>query len=513
MNAAPVGLVLLALVVGCAPRVVEPGLPEVPGAVTILHTNDLHGHFLPEEAEWLEGRPALGGFERLDAEVDHLRATRPRKSVLLLDGGDQLTGTPLSDLVVDGSKGGAMNRFFALLDYDAWAVGNHEFDKGLDNLMAYTEASPMIPLSANLRAPDGVAPLLPNQQFSHVFERGGVKVGVIGATTEQLKGLMSKDDFGRLKLLSVEEAVKAEVERLDPVTDVLVVLSHIGYDSDARLARFVPGIDLIVGGHSHTRMYEASRVGETWIVQAGSYCRTLGVLDLVVEDDRITKLDYQLRELRQETAPGAPSPEVSALTRTYKEELERVFGEVVSEAPELLGRDYHRESALGRWITDALRETAGTDVGLYNGGGIRSDIAPGPVTKGDLFNVFPFGNEVMVFEILGQDLQALVLKNVIAERDKRRGFLPISGVTWTWRERNGAPELVEVRVGASALDLGRLYTVATNSYIAEQWEKHIGVPPKNLRSTGMTDYDAAVEFAKRSDALVDPGDRRSRRVE
>lgn len=498
---------------GCAAKVAEPGLPEVPGTLTILHTNDLHGHFLPESAEWLNGRPPLGGFVRLDAEVDHLRATRPRKGVLLLDGSDQLTGTPLSDLVVDGSKGGAMHRFFDLLDYDAWVVGNHEFDKGLDNLIAYAEGSPMVTLSANLRAPDGVAPLLPGQQFSHVFERGGLKVGVIGATTEGLKGLMRKEDFPRLALLDVEDTVRAEVARLDPVTDLIVVLSHIGLDSDERLARAVPGIDLIVGGHSHTRLYDASRVGETWIVQAGSYCRTLGVVDLVVTDDRIAELRYELRELRAESAPGEPSPEVVEVTERYQGELEAVFGEVLTEAPALLGRDYNGESPLGRWITDALRTAAGTDVGMYNSGGIRADIPPGVVTRGTLFNVFPFGNELQTFEILGSDLQNVVLKNVIAESDRKRGFLPVSGVTWTWRVRNGAPEIVDVAVGASPLDRERTYTVATNSYVAEQWEKHLGVAPKNLQSLGMTDYDAAVAYAKAGGPLVDPGDRRSRRAE
>lgn len=500
------------LLVGCV-KVAEPGLPEAPGTLTVLHTNDLHGHFLPEQAEWIEGRPALGGFARLDAEIDHLRATRPRKGVLLLDGGDQLTGTPLSDLVVEGSKGGAMHAFFDLLGYDAWAVGNHEFDKGLDNLMAYTRASPMTTLSANLRAPDGEAPLLPNQAPSHVFTRGGLKVGVIGATTDQLKGLMSRADFSRLTLLPVETAVRAEVARLDPVTDLIIVLSHVGVDGDERLARNVPGIDLIVGGHSHTRLYSPSRVGDTWIVQAGSYGRTLGVVDLQVADDAIQDFRYELRELHLDRAPGPPSPEVVALVEEYKERLDEVFGEVLTEAPALLGRDYHRESALGRWISDALRVTSGADIGLYNGGGIRSDIPAGVVTKGVIFNAFPFGNEVQLFEMSGKDLQALLLRNVIAEHDRKRGFLPISGIRWTWRERNGAPELVDVWVGEARLDLSRDYTVASNSYIAEQWEKHLGVPPRNLRDVGLTDYDAAVTYARAGGPLVDPGDRRSTRVD
>lgn len=504
-------MLTLLLLAGCPAHVAEPGLPEAPGTLTFLHTNDIHGHFLPEAADWLDARPLMGGFERLDAEVDHLRANRPRKSVLLLDGGDQLTGTPLTDIEVNGSKGGAMHAFFSALDYDAWAVGNHEFDKGLDNLRRYTEGSELVTLSANLRSLEG-GPLLPNQEFSHVFERSGLRIGVIGVTTDKLAGLMNRKDFARLKLLTVEDAVRAEVAELDPETDLIVVLSHVGRDGDEQLAREVPGIDLIVGGHSHTRMYEASKVRDTWIVQAGSYCRLLGVVDLTVENDGIASFHYELRELDPATAPGPASPEVTALTKKYQAQLEAVFGQVLAEAPALLGRDYHHESALGRWITDALRVAADTDVAIYNGGGIRADIPPGPVTRGTIHNVMPFGNELQTLEITGADLQNIVLRNVIAEHDGKRGFLPMSGITWTWRVRNGAPEIVEVRVGASPLDLGRTYTMATNSYIAEQWEKHLGVPPKDLRSLGMTDYDAAVIYAEANATLLDPGDSRAQKL-
>jgi 5'-nucleotidase/UDP-sugar diphosphatase len=505
-------MVLLLALLGCRHAAPEVGLPEAGGQLTILHTNDIHGHYLPEPAEWLDGRPPIGGWERLDAEVDHLRATRPRKSVLLFDAGDQLTGTPLTDLVVDGSRGGAMHAFFEAVGYDAWAVGNHEFDKGLDNLAAYTESFDIVTLSANLRAPDGVSPLLPNQQFSHVFERSGLKVGVIGATTDKLAGLMGRADFARLTLLDVETAVKAEVALLDPVTDVIIVVTHIGLDADERLARYVPGIDLIVGGHSHTPMKEAARVEDTWIVQAGSYGRSLGVVDLVVNDDRITKLRYELRDLGPHDAPGEASPEIARLTEDYADQLDAMFGEELADAPALLDRDYNQESPLGRWITDALRDIAGTDVAMYNGGGLRADIAPGKVTRGTLFNCFPFGNALQTFEIRGADLQQVVLKNAIAEHDQRRGFLPLSGVTWTWRVRSGAPELLDVKVGASPLDRDRVYTVATNSYITEQWEKHLGVKPLNVQDTGMTDYEAAVTYAKKSGSLVDPGDKRGVKI-
>jgi 5'-nucleotidase len=505
-------LFLLAAI-ACAPRHAEEGLPATPGRVTILHTNDIHGHFLPEAAEWLDGRPAIGGFARLDAEMDSLRAARPAHSVLTLDGGDQLTGTPITDLVVDGSKGGAMHRFYELLGYDAWAVGNHEFDKGLDNLSAYTKSHPIHALSANLRAPDGVSPLLPNQQSSEIFVRSGVRIGVIGVTTDQLAGLMNRKDFARLKLLKVEDAVRAEVARLDPLTDVIVVLSHVGVDGDEALARYVPGIDLIVGGHSHTRLTEARHVGETWVVQAGSYNREVGVIDMAVADDHIADFHYTLHDLLPETAPGPASPEVTALADQYQAQIDAMYGEKLSDAPALLGRDYHHDNALGRWITDVLRITAGTDIGMYNGGGLRADIPAGPVTRGTIYACFPFGNELTTFELTGEELQQVVLRNVIAENDEKRGYLSLSGVSWTWRMRNGAPELVDVKVGASALDLKHTYTVATNNYVAEQWDKHLGVEPHNVEGQGMTDFEAAVQYAAAHGPVVDPGDVRAKRVE
>lgn len=502
-------LLLLACVHPVPPDV---GPPPTPGHVTLLHTNDLHGHYLAEPADWLEGRPPIGGFVRLDAEVDAIRATRPDDAVLLLDGGDMLTGTPLTDLTVEGSRGGAMLDFMRLIGYDAIAVGNHEFDKGLDNLTAYAASSKIPLLSANVRTADGVSPLLPNQTFSRVFEASGVRIGVIGATTDSLGWLMNRRDFARLKLLSAEVAVREEVARLDPQTDVIVVLSHIGVDADESLARRVPGIDLIVGGHSHTRLTAAKHINDTWIVQAGSYTRSLGVVEMDVADDRLVSFTYELRDLLPATAPGPASAEVNALARAYEASIDAAYGEVLSQSPALLGRDYHHENGLGRWITDVLRETTGADVGLYNGGGLRADLPAGTLTLGALYGCFPFGNEVMTFDISGEDLQSILLRNAIAETDEKRGFLPISGVSYTWRVRAGAPELVEARVGGQPLDHARTYRVATNSYIAEQWEKQLGVEPRNLRGEGISDFDAAVAYARRG-PVRDAGDVRAQKIE
>lgn len=503
------GLLLVVLLAGCPKAPVVP--TAEPGALTLLHTNDIHGHFAPERADWLPGEPAIGGFVRLEQELRAVRAARAPGTVLTFDGGDQLTGTPLTDLDEEGSVGGAMHRFFDRLGYDAWAVGNHEFDKGLDNLRGYTGRAAALPLSVNVRAPDG-GPLLPRQAFSHVFERGGVRVGVIGVTTDSLAGLMSPRDFARLSLLEEVAAVRAEAERLDPDTDLLVVVSHIGLDADRAIARAVPALDVIVGGHSHTRLTAPVQEGNTWIVQAGSYNRSLGVVDLVVADDAVRSFRYELRDLTPESAAVPPDPALQALVDTYAARIDAYYGEVVSEAPVTLTRDYHHDNPLGRFITDALRSATGAEVAFYNGGGLRADLVAGVVTRGALYACFPFGNQVMTYRLTGSELLQVVLRNLAAEADEQRGYLSVSGLTWTWRVRNGAPEVVEVRVGEQPLQLDRLYTVTSSSYVAEQWERHLGAAPRDPVGTEWSDLDAAVAWARRG-PVRDDGVSRGVRLE
>ena len=314
-------------------------------------------------------------------------------------------------------------------------------------------------------------------------------------SSQGLGTLMNKADFARIRLAREDEATAAEIARLDPVTDLVVVLSHIGVDNDIALAERVPGIDLIVGGHSHTRLTEARKVNGTWIVQAGSYGRSLGVVDLTVDNDTIASFHYELRDLTPETATVPPDRDLQALVDGYSARIDTVYGEVLTTASTTLTRSYNHESPLGRWVTDALRDGTGADVAFYNGGGLRADLAAGPVTKGSVFNCFPFGNAVMQFEMSGQGLMGVILGNLAADATESRGFLSASGLTWTWHLRNGAPEVVEARVGGAPLDLTRTYRIVATSYITEQWQKHLGVEPHHLESRGYTDFDAAVAFA------------------
>ena len=278
--------VLLGLLTGCRPPQGPSDAQGLePGRFLLAHTNDLHTHFRANPAAWLPGSPDIGGFNAIDAHLGALRRRAGEDGVLYIDGGDVLTGTPLMEYEEHGAWGGAMLDFLAAAGADTWVLGNHELDRGWDNAAALVRASPMPVLSANVRSVDDPeAAGFPGMKRHVVLQANGLRIGVFGLTTPGLGRLASADTMARLDVQPLAPIAEAEVAALEPDVDLVVALTHTGIEADRALAEQVQGIDLIVGGHSHTAIREPERVGETWIVQAGSYARQLGVLDIRVVD-------------------------------------------------------------------------------------------------------------------------------------------------------------------------------------------------------------------------------------
>ena len=485
--------------------------------LVILHTNDLHGHFLPERAGWIDGEPTIGGFIAIDNYVSEIESRLGESNVLLFDGGDILTGTPLTDMVVRGSQGGAMLQFMEAVGYDAWVLGNHEFDKGFDNIARLVADSNIPVLSSNVQGTDGDSPAMVGLRPSVVLSAGELKVGVIGATTMGLGHLASAETMSNIILADISDTVAEEISRLDEETDLLVVLSHIGLESDQWLAENVTGIDLIVGGHSHTHLDEPLNVNGTWIVQAGSYGRSIGELRVTVESDEIVSFTGVLNDLPAANAVDGsetpPDTEVGRLTEQYRLAIESEYGQIVGEASGGLFRSYHHESSLGMWVTDVLRETMEADIGLYNGGGIRSDIVAGPLTPNDVFNVFPFSNQVVTFEVTGAELMAMFVQNAHAAAFEDRGSIQMSGVNVVWNMRMGSPEIVSAIVGSEPLDPDQAYIIATNSYLHDQAARYMaGAQPVNLQPSGRTIFEVVLARI-RSGVISPPTDLRFVRQE
>jgi 5'-nucleotidase/UDP-sugar diphosphatase len=486
---------------------------EKSGHLVIAHTNDLHAHFSRARAEWLEGQPNIGGFVEIDAHLDALDRAHGESNVLVLDGGDVLTGTPLMEFETNGVRGGAMLDFMVAAGTDAWVLGNHEFDLGWDNIQAMVEYSPIPALSANLDALDGSgSPALRGLKDHHIFERAGIKVGVFGLTTDGLAHLTGSDATTRMVVVDTTEAARAQVALLEPQVDLVVALTHIGIENDRRLAKAVSGIDLIVGGHSHTPLVTPEHVGDTWIVQAGSYGRNLGVTEFDVVDGRIINFKGELRTLIPGEAPGPVDASMVRMAKEWSDRIEARFDQPVGVREHTLSRAPAEESPLGRWSSDMVRAFAQTDIGIYNPGGLRADLVAGTLTRRSLYEVFPFTNAVVRFEMSGSEVVGLLLRNANAMLGGRRSAMQLSGIHCTWRVRDEVPELIEVRIGGEPLDPDGQYSAATNSYVVDRWSYNLGFEPRNATALSTGVFEAAVDIAGRG-PVISPSNPRMVRID
>jgi 5'-nucleotidase/UDP-sugar diphosphatase len=502
-------MISLLLLWGCQlPKTTPPTTAAlVGGQIVIAHTNDLHAHFEGARADWIDGSPVIGGLAEVGKQVAALHAEKGDDHVLYLDGGDVLTGTPLMEFEVRGAMGGAMLGLMEDAGMDAWVLGNHEFDLGYDNIATMVAASNVTVLSANLDALDGSgAPAIPGLQDHMIFERGGLKIGVFGLTTDSLARLTGTDAVDRMTVVDVVESARQQVAILEPQVDLVVALTHIGLKVDQRIAEEVPGVDLIVGGHSHTPLSKAVQVGDTWIVQAGCYARQLGVVELTVADGRISTFSSELRDLIPGSTP-LTGPTADGV-QTWHDAIETMFAENVSLVQGgNLGRSKHGETTLGRWASDMVKIQGEGDIGIYNPGGLRADLIEGVLTRGDLYQVFPFKNELVRFKMTGLELVGLLIRTADGTLGKNRSVMQFAGLTARWQVKHDVPELVEVRINGSLLRPEDTYTAVTNSYVADRWEYNLGFEPRNIEVLDLVVFDAAVNEARKGPIVPPPNPR------
>ncbi len=448
--------------------------------LTLLFTTDIHGYALPEEVR----RGLLGGFVALEAEVRAQReqATSP---VFLLDGGDVLTGQPTSMLSHEGVRGGYLFAAMNVIGFDAMALGNHEFDYGLETLVALRESSAFPWLAANFLPIAAIEERVP-VAASTVLERDGVRLGVIGLTADRLNELVGRELKESFRIADANPAVRAEVLRLRGKVDVLVALTHRSLEENLSLAEAVPELDVILCGHSHRRIMPPQEHNGVLIAQAGHNLSALGKLELAVVDGEVVRSDGALISLWAEEREG--SAEITALMDLAACELEEEMSTVLGSLESALTRNYYGESALGNFVAQAMRREAGTDVGLVNSGGLRTDLRAGAVTRGDIFKLMPFDNALVKIDLTGAELRAICRHNAWSSAVQDHGILQVSGLSYRWAlDDDGEVEIVELKVGGIPVEDGRTYSVATNDFILfSQPLKYLGSAPQGGVPCGLS---------------------------
>ena len=446
--------------------------------ITILHTNDMHATFQPREATWVRQtpRPMIGGFSRLQSLVDSIRNVE--NPVILLDAGDVMTGNPITDRVFKGAEGGALFEMMNLMRYTAWAPGNHDLDISQRNLLGLTKIANFPTLSANLVNDSGEFPV-GNRPYV-VIERGGLRIGIIGVISEQLYGLVNQGNLTGLRVLPIEKTLRKYARELDGRTDLLIALTHQGAVEDSLLALRAPGVDIIIGGHSHTRLSRPWRVNGVLIAQAGSNTEYLGYLRVAVQDDRVT--NYEGRLIPTWYKADIPPTTLTALADSMKASIDAEYGEVIGRLEGDWVRKDAEQSAIGTYIAEAQRKAVMANVAFMNSHGIRKNQAAGPVTKKDLFEILPFRNLLVTFQLTGEQL-----RRVVAYYIARKSTIQIAGMSATWRKRpEGGVEVLEVLVEGRPVDPTRSYSCVASDYFIGEAERYLGMPvdrPIYLKAT------------------------------
>ncbi len=427
-----------------------------------------------------------------------------RRSVaadILVDAGDFMTGNPVCSLREDGVPGAAVARLLSLAGYDVGLVGNHEFDIGLADLKRLAARFDYPLLAADILDADG-EPVFRAEPV--VLERGGLRIGVMGVSCGTMDELVAPSRLEGAVMADQAAVLRAQAAALDPDTDLLVVLSHNGVDGDRALAERLSGagIDVIVGGHSHTRLKEPVLVGDILIVQAGANLTNLGRLDLQVADDRVVGYRGSLIDLWSDGTSGGA--ELDGLAASYERRVHEEYGRRLGAAAAALDKG-RGEHPLGDWLADVLRADAGADVALINSGGIRRGLPAGPVTALDIHEMLPFANTLVTVDMTGDELAAVVRQNAAAQMDGGHGILQVSGVSYRFRAApDGGVEMEEIRVGSDPLDPARNYVVAMPDYVALMAHVYLDreVPP--MTDTGRELSAVVMAAVERAGTVTPP---------
>lgn len=517
--------IALLLALALCPALAWGAAKAQPLRLTLLHTNDIHAHIqefnrfgqtcTPEESAKGE---CFGGYPRLAAAVAAQRAKGG--NILLLDAGDQFQGTLFYTLL----KGRPSRECMNALRYNAMTLGNHEFDDGPAVLVDTFLTGLALPvLAANVDA-SGFPPLAGRIAPWTVLTVGGRKVGLIGAANEDTASSAAPGPdvtFGDARP-ALERGVKALAAQ---GADIVVALTHVGYERDKELASLVDGVDVIVGGHSHTLLSStdakaagpyptvvASPSGRpVLVVQAEAWGKYLGALTVEFDAAGVPTAWSGAPQLLDASKPQDPA--LLAKARAWEEELKPFLGQPVGNAPEALGQDCRfGECVLGDVLADAVRMAAksqGAQAAFVNGGAIRAGLRAGPVSLGDLLTVYPFADSVATFDLTGKDLLAALEHGTGAAANPTGPgtgrFLQVSGIRYAFDPgRPPGQRIVSASIagpdGAYApIAPEAVYKLASTSYILKGGDGYAVLKDNARRvyafgksvSDALTDYVAS----------------------
>jgi 2',3'-cyclic-nucleotide 2'-phosphodiesterase/3'-nucleotidase/5'-nucleotidase len=473
----------------------RPAFPTGTRFLRIIATNDFHGALEPRRDP---NGVLRGGAAYVAAAIERARAECvPRCETLLLDGGDMFQGTPASNL----SFGRPVVDYYNRMGYAAAALGNHEFDWGVDSLRARMRQARYAILGANVRYTDGRdVEWIRNDT---IVTRGRTKIGIIGISTVSTPTATRASNVVGLRF---DDAAPI-VDSIAPVlrrrgANFVVVIAHAGGNCQQSGTTSCSGeifdfarkittkIDAIVSGHSHT--FVNTEIRDVPIVQARVSGRAIDVVDFVLDTTIHVPVRHEVRELAVDTL--RPVPAIDSIVQKAVALVAPIVNRHVATIPVTLGR-VGRQYPLGNLIADAQRWAGKGDVAIMNNGGIRTDLRAGEANYGSLFEVQPFGNTLYSLTMTGAQLRGLIE----AMLSKSGVDDHVSGMTIKYdsTKAKGARIVSVTMSDGTPLNDTRTYNVIVNDFLATGGEGYnAGGRATSARPLNIVDLDALIDYLK-----------------
>lgn len=436
--------------------------------LVIVHTNDVHARAISSDKEL--------GYANIESVINDLKQDPKNKEVIFLDAGDTLHGTPFANL----EKGESIAKILDKMNLKAMTLGNHDFNYGQERLKQIDSQFKFDIIASNVVYKDS------GKSFTKKYiieEVDGVKVGIFGlstpetlykANTGHVKGLVFKDP-----ILTSQEIVK-ELKSQD--VKFIILLSHLGLDASTEeryrsssIAKNVDGIDLIIDGHSHTKLSEKILVNKSSIVQTEKYSENIGVVKVDFDDNSIeTKLlsNQDFSNNVNMSSSKEKETELSRYIAQIKSEQNKITSKVIGSTPvKLVGdREIVRASQtnLSNLIADSMVWKTKADMAITIGGGIRASINPGPITVGDILTVLPFGDYIVTKEVTGKMIKDALEHGFRETPNLLGGYSQVGGITLDLditKPQGERVSNIKFKNG-KRFDLNKNYIVAMNEFIA-----------------------------------------------
>lgn len=370
--------------------------------LTILHSNDMHGDFLTEKVD----DSLVGGVSMLSGYINMVR--KEEKNVIYAIAGDMFRGS-----IIDSEyKGISTIEIMNLLTPDVVTIGNHEVDYGISHLLFIEKCAKFPIINANLYIKtNGVRLFAPYK----IIKIDGMNVLFIGIITEEVLN-QAKQDALIGSFIDSSEAAK-EVGKICNAhnsidIDFTVLLTHIGFENDKELASMLDpdwGVDLIIGGHSHTFLTEPFVENGIVIAQAGTGTDQIGRFDIVVDTDenRIDSFAWKTEPIDEKTCPR--DEQLEDVIKKYKDVTDRKYSRIITRFNKILTHPQrNEETALGNLFADIFKESLGVDIMLLGSGSIRNDSLGTIVEYGNLAETFPYDDGVYMFKVTGAQLRKMM---------------------------------------------------------------------------------------------------------